>query len=1264
LADEVRPQDREPEVRQPSGPVDPGAETIGQSETPETRSSGEAPAGGRKSRRCAPLRCQEFGDYSIVEEVARGAMGIVYRAEQKRLGREVALKVMLTGEHASDGEVRRFTREAQALARLRHPNIVPIYDIGEVDGRHYFTMDFVEGQTLSQVLQERRLTVTEALHIIEQTADAVAAAHTRGVIHRDIKPSNIMLDPDGNTRIMDFGLSKSTGAETKHTRDGTTIGTPAYMPPEQARGELSRVDERSDIYSMGAVLYEMLAGRPPFGGTNLLEIVLAVINEDPPRPRTVNPRLSRELETIIVKCMEKDPARRYQTAAELRDEIRRYQAGEPIHAQPPSLFYLLRKKLAKHRVILTMTTATLLILAGAGGAVWHIWKYKPPVEVTRAEWVQLDDCDFSPEELARDWSTANNFHDYYLQPFIAEPRATWRSSRTGRTIISKKPVYGSARAVLRFRLKAPLGAKPQAFGFYGERMSERSVAHASCIFRISSGHVQLFAHVEPDTRIQPRVVADRHLPRLKVGGMYRLTVERHGINLRFTLEQEERGSGSTPGKRLPVAELVYAHPNLSNWRYKNLKVVLRTESEQIDSRGLQIERLALPKQTSALVAADRIFFRGDYNGAVEEYNLIAAPRDVGGVQQTPLERATANYRLGLYYETKRELHEAMTYYENVRTVLPAGTSPGDPRDRKAYRDLCAEALLRQIGVCASAAPSKIYSLLGDLTAVPDEHLSGPLVWGLGEALPQLAERRPGYAVELAGHLRPPPGSAVMGRDLLQTARTLSRRKMGARLNELMKRWLPQLKPVPQPLPGWALMAARAGDGETSRYLFSTGWGRLQAEERKYLIDAAIQACGVFRKRREFNRVNDIITASGFDVSLKESFREALASAVGTNRRAALDMLRRASRSKSWAGDKGIAALAVELGEKYCTDGKYSLLHDLDDAFHTPLLAGVYAKAVKALRATEAPVGQSFDLLREAHERFGGKHAALTGVATDIGALYAGCANENDYKMVLGAYAAYPTPKHIVNMHTTFLNLKTKGRYDQVGEVFAFCRAQRIADRRMKAMVRELLEHQLFGEDLVAFMAQLSAVEPQLAADRRELALWRMELARYYLLGSDGDWLSAADAYRRASDKRGRAPEKLRTEALLRLVLLKALGENKTKGDRAQTLELLAALGKLARKGSRALLIARMVRDRDLLGGDKKKLDAFRKRAEELKMSPSLVQLVLAANASMATRPAISASRDRYLAEAYRSITQAEKSYAWPYELLYFKQQAAARFDQM
>ncbi len=334
-----------------------------------TTEAGEGP--GRETPAPADLATprRTLGEYEILEEVSRGAMGIIYKARHGRLRRTVALKLLLAGEHASAEQIARFEKEARSAAQLRHPNIVPIYEIGMQDGHRYFTMDFVEGISLDVLIARQPLAPRRVLEITATVADALGYAHSRGVIHRDVKPSNIMLDQSGQPQVTDFGLAKQTDSDTKFTRTGTTIGTPSYMSPEQARGENRVVDHRSDIYSLGAVMYEMLAGRPPFTGETMMNIVMKVVHDDPVPVRRINARLHRDIQTIVAKAMEKDPRRRYQSMADLAADIRRYLAGEMITARPAGWLRRSAKALRKHRPAVTTGLTVTLLAATVSGII-------------------------------------------------------------------------------------------------------------------------------------------------------------------------------------------------------------------------------------------------------------------------------------------------------------------------------------------------------------------------------------------------------------------------------------------------------------------------------------------------------------------------------------------------------------------------------------------------------------------------------------------------------------------------------------------------------------------------------------------------------------------------------------------------------------------------------------------------------------------------------------------------------------------------------
>ena len=286
---------------------------------------------------------QQFGKYTLLKELGRGGMGVVYLAQQADLDRKVAVKMILSSRLASDEDVRRFHAESKAAARLQHPNIVGIHDAGQWNGQHYFTMDFIDGPGLSEWVRCNNPTLEQRVECLAAVARAVHYLHEQGIVHRDLKPSNILVDANDRPFVTDFGLARVFDSESRQTQTGTILGTPSYMPPEQAAGKLSEISPRSDVYSLGAILYELLCGRPPFQHDNPLDVLVDVLEGEPDRPTQINPKLPRELELVCLKCLEKVPEKRYATARELADDLERFLRSEPVAAKPANVWQWMRR---------------------------------------------------------------------------------------------------------------------------------------------------------------------------------------------------------------------------------------------------------------------------------------------------------------------------------------------------------------------------------------------------------------------------------------------------------------------------------------------------------------------------------------------------------------------------------------------------------------------------------------------------------------------------------------------------------------------------------------------------------------------------------------------------------------------------------------------------------------------------------------------------------------------------------------------------------
>lgn len=325
---------------------------------------------------------QFLGDYEILDEIDRGGMGVVYKARHQKLNRVVALKLIRSGELASEEEVQRFMSEAEAAAALNHPCIVPIYEVGAINGLVFYTMAFIEGKSLSELVKEQALDAMEAVRIVRKLCSAVAYAHSQGIYHRDLKPANVLVNSEGMPIIIDFGLAKVANHDDSLTATGQILGTPAYMTPEHAAGKAKHIGPAADVYALGAILYFLCTRQPAFSGPTPFDVLIQVLDKRPPRPSKVNKSLDKSLDVVCLKSLEKKPAERYQSAKELAVDLEKILTGEPIDGPQESSLEKLRKWwqrepiLAAHTLGIGATTVVVVLFYLIRGESSELFYYR------------------------------------------------------------------------------------------------------------------------------------------------------------------------------------------------------------------------------------------------------------------------------------------------------------------------------------------------------------------------------------------------------------------------------------------------------------------------------------------------------------------------------------------------------------------------------------------------------------------------------------------------------------------------------------------------------------------------------------------------------------------------------------------------------------------------------------------------------------------------------------------------------------------------
>jgi hypothetical protein len=555
----------------------------------------------------------ELGHYLLLRRIAQGSMGVVFEALDRNLQRRVALKLLRTDQGVSTEDLARFRIESTAAARLRHPNIVPVYDVGVHDGVDYYTMELVEGTTFDAWMRGDNRTFRQRATIIEQVARAIHHAHENGVVHRDLKPANVMIDAQGQPHVTDFGLARTVDNESGVTMAGRTVGTPSFMSPEQAQG--MPAGPRSDVWGLGAVLYDALTGRPPFVGESAYVVMTSVVSDDPIAPRRFDRAIPPELEAISLQCLEKDPEGRYVTAADLADDIKRWLDGEPVHARRVSPLKRNLKRLRKHRLPVALGLAAALVALTF--AVYAAIELK----LARADWITVYHGEFhAPADL--DGLTFWDGRMEHEQP-------PWQVSQDG--MLMRDPdwawlkdvrIGGDVRVTATVAFVEP-DAIELCLGSRFERIPFAFWVPAgySCQFAGYRGTVDFISR-NPEPRIAG--VNSAIASAWRAAPTQTVTLLKRGERLELWVD----------GRLVQVDE----DPLPLTGRGLD-RIGVRTFAHRARLLSLSVERLALPEKSSPLVAGDALVEIGAFADAVERYRMIAHEHPGTPLAESALTRA-------------------------------------------------------------------------------------------------------------------------------------------------------------------------------------------------------------------------------------------------------------------------------------------------------------------------------------------------------------------------------------------------------------------------------------------------------------------------------------------------------------------------------------------------------------------------------------------------------------------------------------------------
>jgi tetratricopeptide (TPR) repeat protein/tRNA A-37 threonylcarbamoyl transferase component Bud32 len=558
----------------------------------KTRSGGNDPTVSVEADREVPGERQRIANYEILGELGRGSMGVVYKARQLGLNRLVALKMVLAGAHADREQLARFSLEAEAVAGLHHPNIVQIYEVGAHDDLPYFSLEYLDGGSLAAKLEGKPQPPGEAARILETLASAMACAHKQGIIHRDLKPANVLLTREGVLKITDFGLAKRLEGASSQTKSGSLLGTPSYMAPEQASGQSAEVGPLSDQYALGAVLYEMLTGRPPLVGTTMLETLELVKNKDPLPPSQLQPGVPRDLETICLKCLQKEPARRYASTEALIEDLHHFLAGEPIRARPISHPERAWRWCKRNPKIAALCAVIALLLLTAGTALSALW-----INRARAERA-------TQERAARDQQAIDETRkltgDRLEQACAAI--STGDIQRAGTLLISTDPLLESAEQLQ--ELRAQLAMLRGQIEVYGE--FKKLLDNARFASRFGSLHQKELAQkycrdlIELDEQLRERTGRGAvGLPPLDAEQQKLFQEDRFEVYLIAAMLELDLASNAAPAAKEQAARRALEWLNRADQVLPGLRVTYVNRAQCRGILGLKAESEADVKRAQA-----------------------------------------------------------------------------------------------------------------------------------------------------------------------------------------------------------------------------------------------------------------------------------------------------------------------------------------------------------------------------------------------------------------------------------------------------------------------------------------------------------------------------------------------------------------------------------------------------------------------------------------------------------------------------------------